>query len=194
MYRNNFGNFHCANGGNGSILPRKGSIESLLDATREQLRDWLRKEHPGKADCELWRDDATNESGENFRSRVRMQLMPVLRELRPGFERPLAQTMDLIAAEDEMLEQQAESIVYRSVRWDGKTAHYSAGALCQLERPLARRVLRICLLMVNPDARLEAAQIERILEHAADERYTTETSGGIRVLIADGALTMRICQ
>ena len=178
-------------GGLGSIPRTRGRIRRpLLDATREQLRDWLRSQHPGVPDDKLWREDATNTQSENFRSQVRMELMPVLEKLRPGFARPLAQTMDLIAEEDETLKQQAHSQVYRNIVWDGSCARYPIAALARESRPLARRILRECLLIVRPDARLESAQIERVLEHLEQTGYSTETSGGIRVRVEDNELVI----
>ncbi len=178
-------------GGLGSIPRVRGRIRRpLLDATREQLRDWLRAQHPGVADARLWREDATNTQSENFRSQVRMQLIPVLEDLRPGFARPLAQTMDLIAEEDEALKQHAHSQLYRNIVWDGTCARYPIAALAHESRPLARRILRECLLIVRPDARLESAQIERVLEHLEQTGYSTETSGGIRVNVEDDELVI----
>lgn len=182
-------------GGLASIPRVRGSLRRpLLDASREQLRDWLRKRHSGVPDIALWREDETNLTGDNFRSRVRRELIPVLRELRPGFEGSLAQTMDLIADEDEALRCQADSIAYRTLAWDGETASMPIEALRSLDRPMARRVMRACLLVANPDARLEAGQIDRVLDGLEDEGFTTETSGGLRVSVADGTLVIRKAQ
>lgn len=179
-------------GGLASIPRRRAKVRRpLLDATREQLRDWLRARHPGRDDAELWREDETNRSGENFRSQVRMELMPVLRELRPGFERSLAQTMDLIADEDEALQQEADSLVYRSLSWDGNEARIPVQALAQASRPQARRILRSCLLVVRPDARLEAAQIDRVLDNLETPGYATDVSGALRVRIGGGTVKVR---
>lgn len=169
-------------GGLGSIPRVRGKVRRpLLDATREQLRDWLRTRHPGMPDERLWREDETNYTGNNFRTQVRMRLMPVLRELRPGFEGILAQSMDLIAEENEALQQEAESVVYRSLDWNGEMARLPIEALQRLNRPMARRVMRNCLLVVNPDARLESRQIDRVLDGMQEEGFTTEVSGGMRV-------------
>ena len=63
-----------------------------------------------------------------------------------------------------------------------------------LDRSMARRVLRACLLVVNPDARLEAGQIDRVLDGLEDEDFTTETSGGLRVSTSGDALVIRKAQ
>ncbi len=182
-------------GGFASIPRVRGVIRRpLLDATREQLRDWLRTHHAGVPDSLLWREDATNNDGSNFRSQIRGQLIPVLRGLRPGFEAPLAQTMDLIAEEDDALNQEAQSIVYRNLNWDGTTASLPLDALDSLSVPMIRRVLRCSLFVVNPDARLESTQIARIYDHLYDAGYATETSGGVRVRTDGSKLLMRVEQ
>ena len=182
-------------GGLASIPRERGNLRRpLLDATREQLRDWLRRRHPGVPDGGLWREDETNLTGSNFRSQVRRELMPVLRQLRPGFERSLAQTMDLIADEDEEHRQQVESLVYRTLAWDGHEARIPRGTLEGTGRPLARRILRSCLLVVNPDARLEATQIDRVLDSLDETGFTTEVSGGLRVYIGDDDIAIRKVQ
>lgn len=182
-------------GGLASIPRERGNLRRpLLDATREQLRDWLRARHPGIPDEQLWREDETNITGDSFRSQVRRELMPVARHLRPDFEHVLAQTMDLIADEEEERCQQVESIVYRTLAWDGDEARIPCGAFEGMGRPLARRILRSCLLVVNPDARLEATQIDRVLDGLASEGFTTETSGGLRTSVHDGTLVIRKAQ
>lgn len=182
-------------GGLASIPRERGNLRRpLLDATRGQLRDWLRARHPGMPDEQLWREDETNITGDSFRSQVRRELMPVARHLRPGFEHVLAQTMDLIADEEEERCQQVESIVYRTLTWDGDEARIPCGAFEGMGRPMARRILRSCLLVVNPDARLEATQIDRVLDGLASEGFTTETSGGLRTSVHDGTLVIRKAQ
>lgn len=182
-------------GGLASIPRARGNVRRpLLEATREQLRDWLRSRNPNKADAELWREDESNMSGMNFRSKVRIELMPVLEELCPHYRKSLAQTMDLIADENDALQQQAESIVYRSLEWDGVTARIACGVLADMNRPMARRVLRACLLVANPEARLEAEQIERILDSVGDPAFVTEVSGGLRVSSDGSSIAIRQVQ
>lgn len=180
-------------GGLASIPRQRGSIRRpLLDATRQELRDFLAEQHPGVSQGELWREDATNDDGSNFRSKVRTRLVPVMRDLQPGFERNLVRTMDLIAEEDAARSSAAQGIVYRNLSWDGETAVLSLAAIASLEAPLARRVLRQCLLVVNPDARLESAQIDRILTAAGrGGSFAVDVDSGIRVNGDGEAVKMR---
>ena len=180
-------------GGLGSIPHRRGNIvRPLLDAKRQELRDFLIEQHPGGRQEELWREDATNDDGSNFRSRVRTQLVPVMRQLKPGFEHSLARTMDLIAQEDDARSSAAAGIVYRNLDWDGKTAALPVTALSPIDIPLAKRVVRQCLLVVNPDARLESAQIDAIVTSVrAGGRFAVDVESGIRVNSDGELLTMR---
>lgn len=87
-----------------------------------------------------------------------------------------------------------DSIAYRTLAWDGDVASVPIEALSSLDRSMARRVLRAYLLVVNPDARLEAGQIDRVLDGLEDEDFTTETSGGLRVSTSGDALVIRKAQ
>ena len=177
-------------GGFASIPRARGRIRRpLLDMTREELREWLREQRPKVPDALLWREDATNDDGSNFRSQVRTRLVPVAEELRAGFSRTLVKAMDLIADEDAMLQEQARSLLYRTLEWDKETARLPVAALLDEKGPMRRRVLREALLVVDPDARLESVQIERVAAALdSGEAFITEVAGGIRVSIADGVL------
>ena len=169
-------------GGLASIPRKRGRIERpLLDCLREELRDFLRSIYPKKSDEELWHEDLTNTDGSNFRSRIRMQLMPVLRLLRPNFEHSLARTMDLIAQEDEFQLAQAQKLLLLNLTWEGQVAKLPREALSNVSKPMQRRVLREALLMVNADARIESVQIERILDGYQRSGFCTEVDLGIKV-------------
>ncbi len=177
-------------GGFASIPRARGRIRRLLlDVTREELREWLREQRPNVPDALLWREDATNDDGSNFRSRVRTQLVPAAEALRGGFSRTLAHTMDLIADEDAMLQEQAHALLYRHLDWDGAVAKLPAQALLDEKAPMRRRVLREALLVVHPSARLESAQIERVAQAVeAGEETACDVAGGVRVQVADGTI------
>ena len=181
-------------GGLASIPRRRGCIvRPLLDATRLELRAFLAEQHPGEEPGTLWREDATNDDGSNFRSRVRTQLVPVMEQLKPGFQHCLARTMDLIAEEDASLSSAADSLVYRNLVWEQGRASLPLSVLEGLETPLARRVLRQCILELSPGSRLESRQLQRVLDAlAAGGSFSTEVDGGVRVEGRDGRLCISI--
>ena len=197
----------CGPGGLASIPRVRGRVRRpLLSATREELRAWLREGHPGVPDAGLWCEDVTNTDGSNFRGRVRTELVGVMRELRPGFERSLERTMDLIADEDAAIAEEAESLAYRYLTLAGGEARLPADVVCSLveggRRYVARRLVRAMALAISPDSRLESAQIERVVDGVAGGvresgggapgQFATELAGGIRVRLEDGDLVMRV--
>ena len=160
---------------------RENVLRPLLDYTREELREYLRNKNPGKVDVELWREDKTNFDGTNFRSAVRMKLIPVLSEMRPGFKRSLSRTMDLISDEQNCMNDLALSKLMRVVKIDTNTVTLPVDIIAETPKPISRRILREALLLVDENARLESEQIERVLEGCGVLGFTTEVSGGIRV-------------
>lgn len=83
-------------GGLGAILPRRrdGVVRPLLPYGREELRSWL------VTQGHEWREDATNAVPEAPRTRVRLLLMPLLREWNPRVAQALAR-LARAAREDE---------------------------------------------------------------------------------------------
>lgn len=83
-------------GGLGAILPRRrdGVVRPLLPFSRQELRAWLVAQgHP-------WREDASNEVPGAPRTRIRLLLMPMLREWNPRVAQALAR-LARAAREDE---------------------------------------------------------------------------------------------
>ena len=113
----------------------------LLAQSREELRGWLR------AQGHLWREDATNDSLEPLRNRVRHQLLPLAMELvNPKAEEALARLASLAAEEEEL--------------WQ---------AWCrEQEGPILTRQGTSLLLAVEPLAGLHPARQRRLMRHAMD--------------------------
>lgn len=169
-------------GGLASIPQKRGRIaRPLLDYLREDLRNYLRERYPEKSDEELWCEDSTNEDGSNFRSRIRLELMPVLRNLRPHFEQSLLRTMNLIEQEDEYQLQEVQKTLLLNFEWLQDGGRIPCKILLQNPKPFARRILREALLQVCPHARLESTQIERVLNGCGQENFCTEVDSGIKV-------------
>lgn len=66
-------------------------VRPLLDLTRADLIASL------KADNLSWREDASNNDPHYLRSRIRHELLPLMRDIRPGFEAPFARLAVLVA-------------------------------------------------------------------------------------------------
>lgn len=167
-------------GGFRSMLYANGPVvRPLLDLTREDLRAYLREvERSGApmacdAQGELWREDATNSHTDRFRAFVRHNIVPKAKEWDEHMPATLVRTMNLIADEDDMLEDMAARLVEEQVKWvaedDTWGIDLDEGFVCQpgfgkSPRPLQRRAVRQLLArMLGAEARVEAASVEAVL-------------------------------
>jgi tRNA(Ile)-lysidine synthase len=85
------------------MAPRRGRlVRPLLEAEREDTRAYCRERGLH------WRDDPTNEDPRFARSRLRHEVLPVLRALSPAAERTIAETSFLLRDERIVLERAAD--------------------------------------------------------------------------------------
>lgn len=167
-------------GGFRAMRYRNGRVcRPLLETGRDELRDCLRE----RADAglpvvrdesgALWREDATNAHTDRFRAYVRHKIVPVAKEWNSALPEVLTRSMNLIADEDDMLQNMAEKLAEESAEWvaeddtfgiDRSEGFRLLPAFGKAERPLQRRaVLRLLEAMLGPDARVEAASVEAVL-------------------------------
>ena len=152
-------------------------VRPLLCCGRDELRGWL----AGRG--LPWRVDATNESGDNLRARMRRDLWPVLRELfGPAAERGPLRFASLVAADAAELDRQARDVL---ARWRAEGAaddrRLPLRDLLDLPRPLASRLVRwICGGVDAEPGPLEAAHVDRALTWPATARSgaSLELAGG----------------
>ncbi|WP_080801568.1 tRNA lysidine(34) synthetase TilS [Arabiibacter massiliensis] len=157
-------------GGFRAMRYRNGPVvRPLLDASREELRDYVvARERAGlPTACDeqgaLWREDATNAHTDRFRAYVRHEIVPRAKERNPQLLDVLVRTMNLIADEDDLLDGMAEELAGRHARAldDGWLLAPELGGE---PAPLARRVVvRVLQGMLGPDARVETAAVEAVL-------------------------------
>ena len=128
-------------------------IRPLLLAARAEVEAYLTTAQ------QPFRTDATNADCAYTRNRVRHELMPALRELNPEVDAALAQTAEILLAEEEYLDAEAERALPfmlqpgEPVRGGGRAAGVSASAMFSLSigglsrHPLAiqRRLVRRAL-------------------------------------------------
>lgn len=170
-------------GGFRSMLYRNGRVvRPLLDCTRDELRAFLREDVAQGVEGEgvtgeLWREDATNAHTDRFRAYVRHEIVPKAREWNPRLDVTLGRTMNLIAEEDDMLEDMAEDVMSEDVRPldDGCDGDFSDGFLLVPSfgyalRPLQRRVVhRLLQTMLGAGQRIDAAAVAAVLDGFADD-------------------------
>ena len=167
-------------GGFRSMLYANGPVvRPLLDASREELRDYVReREQAGKlvvcdAEGHLWREDATNAHTDRFRAYVRHEIVPRAKERNPQLLDVLTRSMNLIADEDDMLDGMADDLIARCVKWEEESEMWgidpSEGFRLLPEfgaapLPLQRRaVFSLIGRMLGSDARVETASVEAVL-------------------------------
>src|SRR5947209_1458391 len=162
-------------------------IRPLLFAPRSEVEAHLADLVQG------FRTDATNVDCAHTRNRVRHELMPALRALNPEADATLAQTAEILRAEDEYLDVEAERALPfmlqpgEPVRGGGRAAGVSASAMFSLSleglsrHPLAiqRRLVRRALI---GQLALTLTDTDRVLAlMTADANTALELPSGFRV-------------
>ena len=163
----------------------------LLEVGRQDLRDYLQERADSNqlvvrdAQGALWRDDATNEHTDRFRAFVRAEIVPDAKERNPRLLQTLTHTMNLIADEDDMLEEMASDLVKRHMAWtealpDRPPAYEEGGVLAPelgtQPVPLQRRAaVQVLQAMLGPDARVETVSVDAVLA-AWDEPGTLQAA------------------
>lgn len=154
-------------------------VRPLMDLSREELRAYIRdRERAGKTTVcdeagELWREDATNAHTDRFRAYVRHEIVPRAKERNPQLLEVLTRSMNLMADEDDMLEDMAERVERACVKWVRESPEWGVDLTEGFRllppfgnepRPLQRRVVnRLLSRMLGQDARVETASIEAVL-------------------------------
>ena len=87
-----------------------------------------------------WREDATNRHADNPRNRLRIEVLPILRDIYPGCEEAVCRFAETIADENDLLSRMTENFLRE------RAEHYPGGTILRLngswEKALARRALR----------------------------------------------------
>ena len=159
-------------------------VRPLLDATRDELRAFLAAREAAGEPCacdavgNLWREDATNAHTDRFRAYVRHKVVPPCKEWNEALPEVLVRSMNLIADEDDMLEQMAAEVAERDSEWvaeddtfgiDRSEGFRLRPAFGAVARPLQRRaVLALLQAMLGPDARVDASSVEAVLDGFAE--------------------------
>jgi tRNA(Ile)-lysidine synthase len=119
-----------------AILPRSGRVvRPLLAITRAQARDYCREQGLD------WREDETNLDRRLARNRLRLDVLPVLRELHPAIEENVRATVSQLREEAEVLDAAVEEAIER-VASPAPLVAVDAGRLAELPPALRRLVLR----------------------------------------------------
>jgi tRNA(Ile)-lysidine synthase len=160
------------------MAPRRGRlVRPLLEAGREDTREYCR------ARGLSWRDDPTNEDPRFARSRLRHEVLPVLRALSPAAERTIAETSFLLRDERQVLERAADEAIARL------GIPVPLEALRGEPAGLARAALtRLAERATGEPVALSRSDCAAILALADEGTQSLDLGGGLRAVAEYGAL------
>jgi tRNA(Ile)-lysidine synthase len=140
-----------------------GYIRPFIEITRAEVEQFLRSRGLE------WREDATNRDPRFARNRIRHSLLPQLeREWNPRIGDALAHLADLAHEEERWWEAEVGRLAGHLLQRRSKGIEVRAGALADLPRAVARRLVRRALAEIKGDLRrIEYMHVEQVLELAA---------------------------
>jgi tRNA(Ile)-lysidine synthase len=132
-------------------------IRPLLDITREETMSYC-QEH--QLDPRI---DSSNLSLSFYRNRLRLQLLPLLRQYNPSVEQALLRLADIAKEANAFIEQQASELWDGVARQENKAIHLNKGQTVNLPIALQRQLLRAAIARLAGDTRdIEANHIEAV--------------------------------
>lgn len=146
-----------------SIPRHRGLIyRPLLDYTHDQLKDWL------KARGLDWHEDATNTDTHYLRAYMRHNVLPLLKARNPMLVQTVCKIADLMTDEDDYLEgKAARKLRQITLRKSESLLVLDALKLSSTDVVIARRVVRIVVRQLIPEAWLEFRHVDAVLEAVA---------------------------
>jgi len=171
-----------------SSIPRRRNriVRPLLDKTHDDLCEYLRMRGI------VWREDETNRDTRYLRAYVRHKLLPVVERRNPRTVASLASTCDILSDEDAFMGSLASRLFHDLTRrQESGLLALDAARLAASEVALARRAVRMALLWVEAEARLEARHINRVLELVSAGAGSVTLPMGVDVRVEHGLLFLR---
>jgi tRNA(Ile)-lysidine synthase len=134
---------------------RGNIIRPMLDISRQSIEEYL-QDHNIAA-----RQDESNKDEKFSRVFVRRSLMPLIKELNPAAASTLCNTAEILAAEDDLLNEMADSLLPELTSSDNDQLSLSIEPFIMLPLALQRRVLRRALLHLLGSLRtITSTQVE----------------------------------
>jgi tRNA(Ile)-lysidine synthase len=144
-------------------------VRPLIDVTREEVRDELRRRGL------TWREDPSNDDPVFARNRIRHEVLPVLTELNARADANIARAAEVAAAERELLAGLAAPFLVEA----GADLRFRSEHVA-LQREVVRRAARAA------GATVQHADVEALIGPAGATRRTLP--GGVEAVAADGVL------
>jgi tRNA(Ile)-lysidine synthase len=130
-------------------------IRPLLDITREETTSYCREHQLDP------RIDSSNRSLSFFRNRLRLQLLPLLRQYNPSVDQALLRLSDIAKEDNAFIEQQASGLWDEIARQENNAIYLDRKQIASLPIALQRQLLRAAVTKLAGDTRdIEATHIE----------------------------------
>ena len=130
-------------------------IRPLLDITREETTSYCQEHQLAP------RIDSSNLSLSFFRNRLRLQLLPLLRQYNPSVDQALLRLADIAKEDNALIEQQASGLWDEVARQENNAIYLDKKQIASLPIALQRQLLRAAVTKLAGDARdIEASHIE----------------------------------
>lgn len=147
------------------MRPVRGNVcRPLLFCSRGEIEAYCRENGLE------WREDASNQEETYTRNKLRLKVLPLLEEVNPKAVEHISETAELLALEEDFLEQQAKK-AFEAVRRDGGTGEVclDRANLLELHPALQKRVLRKAM------EAYAAADVSQVQIEALEDLLTKET-------------------
>lgn len=139
------------------ILPQSaGVIRPLLDTTRDEILNYLAAQ--GLPHVE----DSSNQDLAPLRNRLRHQILPLLRQLQPRLDAHLAQTAQIMGAEDDLLDRLAAQALIGAVEGPGEIS-LPLPPLLAMDPALLPRSIALLCARCAPDTVLTGRQRQAVI-------------------------------
>lgn len=152
------------------IPPVRGNIvRPLIEITRAEV----------EAYCESYGlsyvTDSTNLTEDYARNKIRLSVVPVLKEINPAFESAILGMTQRLGADEEYL----VSLAREQLAWAEQNGGYRINVLAAMPKPVLTRAIVLMVCRVS-DARLESTHINAIEEIIRSGLGAVTIAGGIQ--------------
>ena len=154
-----------------SSIPRRRNIvvRPLLDLTHDELVGYL------QVHGQPWREDESNEDVSYLRNYVRHRVMPVVAQRNASVCKTIGAACEILGDEDAFLSQLSAQAFRSCLRKEAAGALVlDARRLAAAEVVIARRMVRLAIKRIDPDARPEMRHVERVIYPGLESHPTHE--------------------
>ncbi len=149
-------------------------VRPLLDTTRQETANYCQKHQLDP------RVDSSNLMPSFFRNRLRLHLLPLLRQYNPNIDQALLRLADIAKEDNAFIEQQASGLWDEVARQENRAVYLDKKQMAGLSIALQRQLLRVAVTRLVGDVRdIEATHIE------AARSLLNKPAGKIRALPHD---------